>query len=326
MTRLGSVVTLVVAMMALTTEAQIPASVSGDVGNKDAATTVSGGTGAGVKNAPFTADDLHEGTSVTPAGKEYRHEIRGRVFRDSEGRFRQEILSGMGPEGLPGPLHVEIVDPTKKVIIILEPQIKKASIRHLDATQSVAPASTTAATATKNSGTEPQAPEPEPSFGPHIGTMTTGPNGGVMYHGAPPEQLGTRYIEGFTVTGTRSTWIAAKGTFGNDKPMTQTLEIWYSPDLKIDLLTEGKGPRGSQIHKLVNIQIADPDPLLFQVPAGYTVKEEPRGERGLALKPLPEIRCRVPQKTAQFRLTHLSGRGQREMLDLFLLGTSHLTE
>lgn len=182
----------------------------------------------------------------------------------------------MGPVGVSGPLHVEIIDLSKRVIIILEPRNNAATIRHLDAVQKPSPASTPVPAATMTSG-EPKPLKPAPDYGPHLGTVTAGPNGGLIYHGAQqPEQLGTANIEGFTVTGTRNTWIAPEGIFGNDKPITLSTEIWHSPELKMDLLTKSEGPRSTHVQKLVNIQIADPDPLLFQLPAaGYTVKDDP---------------------------------------------------
>jgi len=64
---------------------------------------------------------------------------------------------------------------------------------------------------------------------------------------------------------------------GNDQPMTTTNERWFSQDLKMDLLTKSESPEsGKHVHKLVNIRLGDPDPLLFQVPADYTVKENPQ--------------------------------------------------
>jgi hypothetical protein len=91
------------------------------------------------------------------------------------------------------------------------------------------------------------------------------------------EDLGTTEIEGFSVTGTRYTHTIAAGEMGNDQPMTTTSERWFSSDLKIDLLNKSESPEsGKQVHKLVNIHLGDPDPLLFQVPADYTVKETPQ--------------------------------------------------
>ncbi len=43
----------------------------------------------------------------------------------------------------------------------------------------------------------------------------------------------------------------------------------------MDLLTKSENPHGTSVQKLVNIQTIEPDPLLFRVPSGYTVKEAP---------------------------------------------------
>jgi hypothetical protein len=76
--------------------------------------------------------------------------------------------------------------------------------------------------------------------------------------------------------GTRFTHTIPAGAMGNDQPMTTTNERWFSSDLKMDLLTKFESPEsGKRVHKLVNIRTDNPDPLLFQVPADYTVKETP---------------------------------------------------
>jgi hypothetical protein len=91
------------------------------------------------------------------------------------------------------------------------------------------------------------------------------------------EDLGATEIEGFTVTGTRYTHTIPAGEMGNDQPMTTTSERWFSSDLKMDLLNKSENPEsGKHVRKLVNIRMGDPDPLLFQVPADYTVKETPQ--------------------------------------------------
>ncbi len=69
----------------------------------------------------------------------------------------------------------------------------------------------------------------------------------------------------------------AAGTIGNDKPITTSSEVWFSSDLKMDLLTSSESPEsGKHVHKLLNIHTGDPDPLLFQVPTDFTVKETPQ--------------------------------------------------
>jgi hypothetical protein len=82
-------------------------------------------------------------------------------------------------------------------------------------------------------------------------------------------------IDGFTVRGTRFTNTFPAGSRGNDQPMTTTNERWYSDELRLELLTKSSSPEsGQHTRKLVNISSGDPDPLVFQVPADYTVREQ----------------------------------------------------
>jgi hypothetical protein len=90
------------------------------------------------------------------------------------------------------------------------------------------------------------------------------------------EDLGSSTIEGFTVTGTRLSYTIPAGERGNDKPMVTTSERWFSADLGIDLLSKSESPEtGQHTRKLVNIRVGDPDPLLFQIPPDYTVRDQP---------------------------------------------------
>ena len=92
-----------------------------------------------------------------------------------------------------------------------------------------------------------------------------------------PEDLGTSQIEGFTVQGTRSTHIMNAGVIGNDKPIATTTERWFSTEFKVDLVNISENPEaGKHVRKLVNIRAGEPDPLLFQVPPDFTVKEIPQ--------------------------------------------------
>ena len=84
-------------------------------------------------------------------------------------------------------------------------------------------------------------------------------------------------IEGFTVSGRRwSLTVPAKVT-GIDKPSVTSQEFWYSPDLQMVLLTRSYNLEwGSYTQRLLHIQTVDPDPVLFKIPAGFTVKETPQ--------------------------------------------------
>jgi hypothetical protein len=88
------------------------------------------------------------------------------------------------------------------------------------------------------------------------------------------EALGSRTIEGVSATGTRTTRIIDAGSMGNDKPIVSVSETWFSPELKMTVLTESDdGQSGHSTMKLVNITRTEPVAQLFQVPSDYTVKE-----------------------------------------------------
>jgi len=86
--------------------------------------------------------------------------------------------------------------------------------------------------------------------------------------------LGSKIIEGVSVTGTRTTRTINAGTIGNDKPIFSISDTWVSSELKVTVLTvtdDGQG--GHSTMKLVNIVRGEPDATLFQIPGDYTVKE-----------------------------------------------------
>jgi hypothetical protein len=65
------------------------------------------------------------------------------------------------------------------------------------------------------------------------------------------------------------------GTQGNDGPLTTTRETWYSPELKLAVLTVSFNPLyGVQTHKFVDLRRLEPDPTLFWVPFDFTVVDE----------------------------------------------------
>jgi hypothetical protein len=89
------------------------------------------------------------------------------------------------------------------------------------------------------------------------------------------ESLGTKVIDGLTVDGTRMTITTPEGVLGNDRPLTRVCDHWRSEELKITILSKCSDPRsGKSVVRVRNIDRAEPDPLLFQVPPDYTIDEE----------------------------------------------------
>jgi hypothetical protein len=86
--------------------------------------------------------------------------------------------------------------------------------------------------------------------------------------------LGTQMVNGVEAQGTRYTRIIPAGQIGNSKPITIVTERWYSPDLQMVVMSKRTDPMtGDSVTQVTDIQRGEPDPALFQVPSGYTVKE-----------------------------------------------------
>lgn len=103
-----------------------------------------------------------------------------------------------------------------------------------------------------------------PPFGPHqLSAVFTS-----------VEVLPSQVIEGVKAEGKRTTTRITAGTIGNDQDIVITSEVWYSPELQTVVLLKRNDPRvGESVMSLTNIQPNEPDPSLFQVPAGYNVKD-----------------------------------------------------
>lgn len=103
------------------------------------------------------------------------------------------------------------------------------------------------------------------------------------------EPLGKRMIEGVEAEGTRTTLTIPAGQIGNEHPLDTVSERWYSNELKTIVMTTRKDPRtGESTYRLANLRRGEPSRLLFEVPAGYQVIEEPAGP--------PAMRMRVEKK------------------------------
>jgi hypothetical protein len=103
---------------------------------------------------------------------------------------------------------------------------------------------------------------------------------GTNEKNAQKESLGKQIIEGVEAEGTRTTITIPAGEIGNERPIEIVSERWYSPELQTVVMTRHSDPRfGESSYKLTNISRTEPDRSLFEVPGGYTVKEEPLAPR-----------------------------------------------
>jgi hypothetical protein len=89
------------------------------------------------------------------------------------------------------------------------------------------------------------------------------------------EDLGTQTIEGVSAEGRRDTITIPAGQIGNERPIEIVTEIWTSPELHTVVLRKHSDPRiGETVFRLTNISRSEPDPSLFQPPAGARIRNE----------------------------------------------------
>jgi hypothetical protein len=76
--------------------------------------------------------------------------------------------------------------------------------------------------------------------------------------------------------GSRVTRTIPAGSVGNEQALVITTETWYSPELKVLVMSKAEDPRmGVTTYRLTNIQRAEPPASLFEIPADYTIKDRP---------------------------------------------------
>jgi hypothetical protein len=219
---------------------------------------VGGGIGGGIaigagpreiRGVPFSADVTTEITRALADGNRIHQENHGKMYRDSEGRTRTENSTNRLPDGQAWEF-VFIKDPVSNITINLDPQRKTATIFRRSTMNAAQMQSRPLPPAEAQS--EPKRPV-------------------IKVH---RDELGTTSIEGYTVAGTKFTRTTEAGAIGNDQPLVTVSESWRSDELKEVLLSKTNDPQtGETVRKLTNIQRLEPDPLLFQVPPGYTTHD-----------------------------------------------------
>jgi hypothetical protein len=112
----------------------------------------------------------------------------------------------------------------------------------------------------------PMTPAVNPAAKPSAGDLPD--NQGSFVH----DDLGKQFISGVETVGMRDSRTYNPGAFGNDRKMTVEREVWYSPQLDLNLLSIRSDPRtGKQTFTATNVTLEDPDSTLFELPAGFKV-------------------------------------------------------
>ena len=217
-----------------------------------------------VKGAPFSATATSETTSTLQDGTVLHKTFQVSMFRDSQGRSRQEAtFTGFGPLTASGG--------PKKMVMISDP-VAGAHFM-LDDAQKVAHKS-----ALHSHGGDAANADSAPEFaGKMQERMQQEEAAGLL----KTESLGTQTINGVLAEGTRTTHTIPAGQIGNEKPLQVVSERWYSADLHIVLKSTRTDPRfGTTTYSVTNLQRTEPPAALFTVPSDYTVQAGGRGPGG----------------------------------------------
>lgn len=204
-----------------------------------------------VAGAPYSAEVSNSVVQTLADGNTIHRTSTGKTARDSQGRtYMQETITE-GPMAQNGPTTLTfITDPVAGYSYELNASTKTANRRSF-----------------KTPGEK--------------GARTPDMNA----HRPPRDQsdvatsdLGTMNVGGVNAQGKSITHTIPAGAIGNTQPITSKSEVWYSPDLKIVVLSKRNDPRiGESTYTVSNISRTAPDASLFQVPADYTVRDGFRG-------------------------------------------------
>lgn len=203
---------------------------------------------------PYTATFKTTRVQMLTNGTKITHETLVKEVRDSAGKtYRESHQELPGGDNSRDFANVVVFDPVNRTNIIWNSLSKQATIFHLP---------------------DPQQPRSIPMIAPKV-QANVQPNNSIPDPAPQVEDLGTQTINGVTANGRRVTRVIPAGRQGNDQPITITNETWRSPEYGLTVRHVQDDPRtGTITTELTDFQQGEPDPKLFQVPEGYTVKEQ----------------------------------------------------
>lgn len=253
-----------------------------------------------VKGVPYSATSVTETVQLLRDGNQIITRSESKVYRDSEGRTRNEgSIDKIGKWKAEGaaPRVVFLNDPTTGFSYSLYPDTRTATKYSISRSDLMLNR--------KMSGIEkPRAPQkakpgqsgdnpPGSSSAPWLRAkpgVATGATGPASRESADErkktESLGKQLIEGIEVEFTRVTTTIPAGEIGNTLPIEIVEETWYSPELQMIIMSKRRDPRsGERTYRLANISRSEPDRSLFEIPPDYTVKDESEPRIKLGQKP-----------------------------------------
>ncbi len=233
------------------------------LGNASAQVVPSSGIGIGsgssvrhgIQQNPISAEFVDKQSRVLSDGTRIDQERHEKYYRDSEGRTRTEheflVPNGRRIQ------NVTIDDVVQGLHIFLNPEMKTAQVHHYPTQMQPVPPRVA-----------PQAPVVPIQNPPQISRLNQN------HSEFSNENLGHMTIAGIDAIGTRTTFTTPANAIGNSQPIVRVSERWFSPELKLIVLTKSSDPEhGDSVHELVSLSRNEPDPALFQIPSDYTVTQ-----------------------------------------------------
>ena len=225
-----------------------------------------------ITGASYSGEQVAESVQILTDGTRITRKLPGqnqKMYRDFAGRTRAERAMFPGsPTGIPNPLRDVIVSEIYDSIAGFRYTLD--SINHVAHRQKVQPF--------PPAGAKPPATPVPPTLSAPVQASNAGPVPGGDGRPRPTissESVGTQLINGVQAEGRRTIETIPAEAQGNDRPITVVSETWYSPELKITVLTKRSDPRsGETTVQILNLSRVEPDPFLFTVPPDYSIVDE----------------------------------------------------
>jgi len=230
-----------------------------------------------VTGAPYSAEAVTDIVQHLADGNRIVRQNKAQISRDGQGRTRREQGFAMFGPLVNGPRgnqmrNVQISDPTTGTMVMLDLNSRTAHKMPGAPRMMMGNKIAIAGGANTNAGVKVEKFE-------FAVPPSHEASGGVMFNrvempGQTPvvESLGTQFMEGVAVEGSKTTLTIPAGQIGNELPINVVSERWFSPDLQVLVMSRQSDPRfGETTYRLTNINRSEPSPQLFEIPADFTV-------------------------------------------------------
>jgi hypothetical protein len=226
-----------------------------------------------ITGASYSGEQVAESVQVLADGTRITRKLPGqnqKIYRDFAGRTRTERpMFATPPAAVRTPLRevivAEIYDPVAGFRYTLD------TVNHVAHRQKVQPFVPPA-------GANPKPPPVPPTPPAPVQASNAGPPPGGdarLRRTVSQDSVGTQLINGVQAEGHRTIETIPAEAEGNDRPITIVSETWFSPELKITVLSKRSDPRsGDSTIQILNLSRVEPDPSLFTVPPDYSVVDE----------------------------------------------------